>query len=511
MTVSRSFYDVVVVGGSLGALAAGALLSRRGFRVAWIRHTERANTYAHAGLTLRRAHESMPFVESPSFRRVTAELALTPVVRRRLRLPEPAFQVALPGHRVDARAGMEPLLAELEREFPELRRPMEAFYAAMARHMIELDALFAADRVWPASGFFERRGVLRAAGRITCAREPAPDPFADFPAHHPFRAFVQAQARFATATDPDDPHALRLVRAHGSAIRGAASFEGGRDALARLFEEKITQHGGDVFPRENVARIVTERGRVKAVDLAAADERFGCAFVLTSLDVAAAYRLAEHTAGRAAGEVILSRNPRYHRFTVNVVLAPGGIPAGMATRVFLVVDSQRPLSEENLLAIECAPPETDGRAALTVQTLLPRASVEEGEPYLHKQRERVLASLRTLIPFLDRNLLAVDSPHDGLPYEDRATGEASVPADRRRDAIEPMAVIERAETHGLLGICAVPARGEVANLLLLGAQVVPGLGEEGEWLAALSAARIVTRTDRSKERLRRELWSKVDV
>ena len=41
--------------------------------------------------------------------------------------------------------------------------------------------------------------------------------------------------------------------------------------------------------------------------------------------------------------------------------------------------------------------------------------------------------------------------------------------------------------------------------------VVPGLGEEGDWLSALSAARIVTRTDPSKEKLRRELWSKVDV
>jgi hypothetical protein len=77
--------------------------------------------------------------------------------------------------------------------------------------------------------------------------------------------------------------------------------------------------------------------------------------------------------------------------------------------------------------------------------------------------------------------------------------------------MEPMAVIERADREGLLGICSVSARTEVSGLLVLGSQVVPGLGEEGEWLAALSAARIVTRTDRSKERLRRELWSKVDV
>ncbi|MGZ5971571.1 MAG: hypothetical protein ACXWP4_28065, partial [Polyangiales bacterium] len=243
---------------------------------------------------------------------------------------------------------------------------------------------------------------------------------------------------------------------------------------------------------------------------AAADERLGCAFVLTSLDAAAAYRLADHNAGRTASEQILARSPRYHRFTLNVVLTAEGIPEGMSTRVFHVLDAHRPLSEENLLAIECGAPEA-GRVVLTVQALLPRASVEEGESYLHKQRERLLSSLRELIPFLDRNLLMVDSPHDGRPLEDRARGETVVPADRRRDPIEPMVVIERSADNGLLGICALPAKTEVGHMLLLGPQVVPGLGEEGEWLAALSAARLVTRSDPSKERLRRELWSKVDV
>ena len=42
-------------------------------------------------------------------------------------------------------------------------------------------------------------------------------------------------------------------------------------------------------------------------------------------------------------------------------------------------------------------------------------------------------------------------------------------------------------------------------------QNAPALGLEGELLVALTVAREITRTDRSKERLRRELWSKVET
>ena len=46
---------------------------------------------------------------------------------------------------------------------------------------------------------------------------------------------------------------------------------------------------------------------------------------------------------------------------------------------------------------------------------------------------------------------------------------------------------------------------------LAGATVMPALGQEGQLLAAWSAARIITRTDRGKERMRREMWSKVEL
>jgi hypothetical protein len=512
VTIAKSFYDVIVVGGSLGALATGALLARRGFRVAWIRHDDRPSAYAYDGLTLLRRPAALPFLDAPAFRRLMAELALLPAVRRKLTVPEPLFQVVLPEHRMDVRAGHEALLAELSREFREVARAMEEFYAGTARAMAELDAMLAADASWPPEGFFERRESARIAfGNPFGRRGEQGDPLGDFPAGHPFRTFVMAQARFATALDPDTMSALRLVRAHGSAIRGASFFEGGRDALQRLFEEKIIQHGGEVRPRDRVARIVTHRGRVQGVDVGTTDERLGCTFVVTGLDPAGALRLAEHPASRATAERLLARAPRYYRYVLNAVVRAEGIPPGMASRVFGVVDRTRPLAEENLLAIETTAPDSYGRAVLTVTTLLPRSGVEEGERYLQRQRPRVLRALGEIVPFLERNLLAVDSPHDGLALEDRARGTTLTLPERWRGEPEPMEVLDAPDPEGFLGVCASSASTEIKGLMLVGPQVVAGLGEEGEFLAALSVARRITRSDRSKERMRRELWSKVDV
>jgi hypothetical protein len=62
-----------------------------------------------------------------------------------------------------------------------------------------------------------------------------------------------------------------------------------------------------------------------------------------------------------------------------------------------------------------------------------------------------------------------------------------------------------------LGLCAMPVRTTVPGFLLCGAQVAPGLGLEGELLAASAAARVVCRADRKQPWLRRRLWPKVEM
>ena len=62
-----------------------------------------------------------------------------------------------------------------------------------------------------------------------------------------------------------------------------------------------------------------------------------------------------------------------------------------------------------------------------------------------------------------------------------------------------------------MGLCALPVRSPIERLLLCSDQVVPALGMEGAMLAAWSAARIISRSDRSKERMLKGLWTKVEI
>jgi hypothetical protein len=60
------------------------------------------------------------------------------------------------------------------------------------------------------------------------------------------------------------------------------------------------------------------------------------------------------------------------------------------------------------------------------------------------------------------------------------------------------------------GTCALPVRTPIKRLLLCNEQVVPGLGLEGSFLAAWSAARTVTRS-LNRDWMNRGRWTKVDL
>jgi hypothetical protein len=157
------------------------------------------------------------------------------------------------------------------------------------------------------------------------------------------------------------------------------------------------------------------------------------------------------------------------------------------------------------------PGEDPGEELIVAEMLLP----DRGPVALHEARAAVLSVLVAELPFLERHLLVVDSVHDGLPvwvYEGgkrRAVDRASLRG--ASSAPEPMVRQLEVDPPGYLGLAGEPIRGPVERTLLVGRSVLPGLGQEGQLLAAWGAARLVTRTDRQKERMRRDMWSKVEI
>jgi hypothetical protein len=127
----------------------------------------------------------------------------------------------------------------------------------------------------------------------------------------------------------------------------------------------------------------------------------------------------------------------------------------------------------------------------------------------------VLNILIAELPFLERHLLVVDSVHDGLPvwvYQDGKRRLVDRTSLRGASATpEPMVRQIEVDPPGYLGLGGEPIRGPIERTLLVGRTVLPGLGQEGQLLAAWGAARLITRTDRKKERMRRDMWTKVEI
>ena len=101
----------------------------------------------------------------------------------------------------------------------------------------------------------------------------------------------------------------------------------------------------------------------------------------------------------------------------------------------------------------------------------------------------------------------------------RAEFAGSDIVDHALDALADAIVASRSEVDPKVRDAIVhgfPATDELSPGAKLGAFVVgksalPALGQEGQLLAAWSAARVITRTDRRKEKMRREMWSKVEL
>ena len=518
--MSTRYYDVVVLGRSIGCLSAAALLARRGFRVLVFGQNEKPATYRHEGFTFRRRSFTLLAGSSPAWKRILQELGQTTTFKRRTRQLDPMFAVLAPERRIELPPDAELFNREVDREFSEVRQLVDELYATFTDVNAGADAAFERDAVWPPGTFWERLETRRLAATLPLLEgQSSGDLLSKFPPRHPYRDVVALPASFGTdvAAPGEQLAPFALARLHGSWTRGVTTLGGDEDELTSYLVARIEAHGGECHLDRKAGQLIVRRNGVAGVLEDGEEEPIGTAHVVTHLS-------GELVAELAGGEGIHPQARRdwprltvgAGRFVVSMVIRDAGLPAPLPRESFLIpenVGSRRPVVhlQRRPLPLAERADTTERRALLVAESVLPT----RGPLTLLEAREAVLSTVRSHLPFIDEHLLAVDSPHDGLPLIEHTAG-----GPREIDRIhlpegtpgpEPMQWQWTVEPAGYLGLAGEPVRGPITGSYLVGKTVLPALGQEGELIAAWGAARVITRKYGRRQKMRSQLWSKIET
>ncbi len=524
-------YDAIILGRSIGALLTAALLARRELRVLVLGQGQGDPHYRVEGHVMARRSFTMLSATSPAFRRILHELAQTQRFRQLTTPLDPMFALLDQKIRFEIPPDIDLFSREIEREYPEIQQPIAELYTDISQVNAQVDAAFEKEVMWPPGTMWEKVETGRVASALPFAEARSSETalLSRMPVGHSFRHVVELPALFSSHLGLDssalDP--LAVARLHGSWTRGVHSLARGEKDLEDFLVSRIEAHGGVCRLSGRAERVVVRRGKLAGI-IEAGDEE------LTAAEAIVTSGTGEILADLSGGDGVTKRAqdiwPRVEvlggRFVVSLLIDDRGLPDALPRESFLVAqDSTLPnVHLQRLSAQALSPkrsssesePSMPARSLLVAEMLLPQS----GGLHLLGAREAVLAALRTYLPFFEQHLICVDSPHDGLPvwlYEKDAAGQ-----NRRRQlerihlphssaTAEPMVARLNVSPRGYLGLAGEPLRGPIPGTYLVGPSVLPGLGQEGEVLAAWSVSKILTKKDGARQKLRRQMWTKIET
>jgi phytoene dehydrogenase-like protein len=523
LTVTNRHYDVIVLGRSLGALACAAILARRDFRVLLLGQGQKSQLYRYDQRVLARRPFTFLSGSSPVFRRILHELAQSQQFRRRMTALDPMFGWLSPGRRLEVPPDMELFVREIEREFPEVRQLVDELYTTIAQVNAVADLAFEKEAVWPPGTLWERFETGRIAASLPYTKaERNADLLSKFPSGHPFRDLLILPAMFAThlALPGDRLPPLCLARLHGVWTRGISALVQSERELCDFLIERIEAHGGAVAMDRRATSIVVRRGSAVGVIEDGEGEATGCTAVVCDQSGEA---VAELASGEGVSKQARDDWPQLRaeasRFVVSLRVQSAGLPDSLPAESFVVPEryARRDPRAPALRLSRLSPQALDEDDADPSSTLLVAEALlpARGALTLLEARDAVLGTLREHLPFLERALSLVDSVHDGLPLWDfRSGNRREVERAHLHGAAagsEPMERLWTCEPTGYLELSGEPVRGPIPGTYLVGKTVLPGLGQEGELVAAASAAHVITGKDGRRQRMRRQMWSKIET
>jgi hypothetical protein len=393
----------------------------------------------------------------------------------------PALQLVLPRHRLDLPADETRRLAECTREFgKEGPRIAQAVKELLSAHGAT-DGFLRSPEALPPSGLLGRWRLRRAVKATPDLA--APSGLSDT---EPVEDLLRRAA--ALVVYQDEPGPLAVRRSLGQLLGGPQRFPGGIGGLRELLGHRFLELGGallqqDGRPESAVRALTVEGGRPVGLDVRDSEATHRAAFLISTLDGSELMRLLPD-ALRTSGEDALRTPEATHAvLSVHWVLPEEALPRGMGELVLADDVGGIGLCLLQIAPARRAEARTDEpslRLVTASAVVPPGTEVEQARGHA----ARIEQAMDRHLPFALARALA------------RSIPQLDAPSPRPGLLLHPLFARPARSPWDPLG---VEPTTPWPTLLRAGREVCPGLGVEGELLAALGA---VARVQRASQRKR---------
>jgi phytoene dehydrogenase-like protein len=390
----------------------------------------------------------------------------------------PAFQVILPGHRVDLFLKHEERIGDLIREFPGQKREINRFHRAVAKACRLIERRIGEDKAGgPRDGktFLRRlaRFPVELAARLSLVLPGGDEAMA-------LRKIIRAQLKFLSHLNMDD-NWLPLSAAYLLSLpsRGLFYPHGGVNAWMSRLRRFFTDHGGTLCEGCSVIRIETKPEVIVDLEMGGSFSTLLCRKLIVSAqwekrDLLLPVRKTLFRRFR----FFKSIRPTGYPFYLHMGVRTEGLPEKMATYVVLVKNGDDVVTDRDLVFLETSLPgeserAPEGRRAITATVFLPDSPLRLNDQELKEVATNIIDSLEGFLPFLRENI-------------DYLHVDKSIAISRRYQ--EMVNRKYRTPKRPFWGMTTLSPGTRIPNVLTTGAILRAGLGFEGEIIAGIDAA-----------------------
>lgn len=469
-------YDLIVIGDDLSSHASAALASHNGMKTVLLSETGMEQEICLNGDLFFNLDPTpvTGFGLNQSGSSLLERLNIT--IERTLL--NPAYQIILPGHRLDFFNDKESLVREMVREFPEPSAEITSLYDAVEKHGVILDQWVKDHPFIRPRCFQDGMDYFKHLFPHLIKYKYDNSKLKNIMFRNPsFKKVIEAQNALLSFKTKG-PESIFSYFQFSSPLRGVYHFPNGKKDLFDSLIKKIESTNGLCHRHCEISSISKDKIiEVNFIDKNGVASKIETTNLIASTKWQNIHLLLERKKKFKLDDFIRPIEVSYLPFTIHLGIRHHSVPEKMARHIAVITDVNKNTYDNNLIILESNSHE-DSRNNVPEKNLL-TATVFLQDDQLTWSKENLTASARSIIdrlefflPFLKENIEFFDIK------------ESIGISQKQKNILNPKYQLQNSF---IFGLAAKSNTTSYSNIYLTGASLLTDIGFEGEIISGINA------------------------